>query len=203
MVEDIFKINKVENEEKILSKVISAAILHDSVKYGTTFDLRSYPIHPFLPHALYSKVVLANSEDRAWIFKAIESHDGGWSLFPEEVKKFLKEDRFAATVHRADVAASREDYIDERFKDVNKDVDLTKLGHFDPFPDNILRGLIMGVILEKVGDEDKLVELIKNKSIDAIFSRVTTLREPYFARGTKYNYEAILKYIRDNYEKFI
>lgn len=189
------------------SRLGAAAILHDSCKYGLNFDLRLYELHPYLPRALFGKINTIDAEDKEWIFRAIESHmgsyaNGSWSLIPYTTCHNLRQDVLMHALHQADYIVSRSDYIDPRFKDVNKDIDTSSLPHFEPFPDNILRGLIIGVMLEEM-DEDELKKRMGEGMVDDLLRRVSSLRTPYSKRKRDYNLDGVLRCVRENLSKFL
>lgn len=201
-----------DSKAKLLrSRVLAACILHDSAKYGITFDLRTYDAHPYLPRILFKKVWGSmEPTDREWIFKAIDSHMGSvatgeWSMLPYVTVNNLK-DPLMAVVHHADYIASNKDYVDLRFEGVNKDIvlNIDTAPYYDPFPDAVLSGLILGEIENKVG-KDKLAEILTSSDYDSvkcILSRVQSLRTPYYRRCEEYNINGIMSCVKDNVEKF-
>lgn len=199
-------INKAEEQRDIkYSKLIAACILHDSFKYGITFDLRIYPLHPYIPRAVLKDVITNVPIDpniADWIFKAIESHmgplyDGSWAPLHYITKANLSSDPLAYLVHQADYLASRKDFVDKRFEEYNKGIEPESLPHYEPFPDNILKGIIYGVLLEEM-PEEKVMEKMKDEKFIGFFERIKSLRNPYKKRKYEYNLDNIIKYIRNN-----
>lgn len=191
-----------------VSAIVSACILHDSCKYGIPFDYRMHALHPYIPRVLFDKVTTSLlPEERNFIFTLIESHmgsymDGGWSPIHNLTKITLSNNQAALIVHIADYVSSRNDYVDSRFVDVNKDMSRDNHLPYEPFPDHILEGLIIGAALE-TKSWDAIQRAKKDGSFDSLFSRVSSLRSPYSVRRKKYNLDGILETIKTNIDLFI
>lgn len=90
---------------------ISALALHDTVKYGEDYNVKNYPMHPFLPRNYYRDVVQKYYADRSvpnTVFDAVERHmgsihSGEWT----SVGRVKPENRIEYVVHLADFVASR------------------------------------------------------------------------------------------------
>lgn len=196
-------------DKESLSKLLAACILHDSCKYGFSFDLRMYLLHPYLPRVAFGKVTTGrlSEEQKDWIFRAIESHmgpyyNGKWAPLHYITYDNLREDPLAYLVHQADYLVSREDYIFPKFRDINKGIDTSKLPYYDPFPDHMLKGLILGVMLGRM-EKDDVIKALNDGVVDNLLSRVAAYRTPYSSRKRYYNYDSLVKIIEDNLEKFI
>jgi hypothetical protein len=196
-------------DKENLSKLLTACILHDSFKYGFSFDLRMFELHPYIPRVALFKVTTGGipEEQKDWIFRAIESHmgsyrDGKWAPLHYITYANLHNDPLAYLVHQADFLVSRQDYVFEKFRDINKDVDINSLPHYEPFPNHMLKGIVLGVLLEHMAEED-IVAALKDGSVDNLVSRVAAMRSPYSTRRKVYNYEGLIKATKENMDKFI
>lgn len=115
-------------EEKwFLSMAVSASILHDSFKYGGTFDYNMFGVHPYIPRTIFSKIPGLPPSEKDWLFKAIEAHmgtcsTGEWSGLPYLTVSLLKKNPSLTIVHMADYVSSRDNYIDDRFIEINKGI---------------------------------------------------------------------------------
>lgn len=197
-----------EKERFYVSAIVAAGILHDSCKYGVPFDYRMHDLHPYIPRVLYKHVTTSLiPQEINFIFKLIESHmgsyeNGGWSPMRDLTKDTLSKNPAALVLHMADYMTSRSDFVDARFADINKDYDRETHQPYEPFPDEMLKGLIIGVALRSRTMED-INRAMKDGSFDALFYRVAALRSPYGKRRREYNYDSIIKLVEQNVYQFI
>jgi len=206
--------SNAENQEfskndGIVSAILSACILHDSCKYGVPFDNRMSDLHPYIPRVYFSKVSGSLTKDeRNYIFALIESHmgsyeAGSWSPITKLTKDTLASNPAAMIVHTADYLASRDNYVDARFINLGSDI-AGREAHkqYDPFPDHIIHGLVYGVVSE-FRPAAIVSDALTDGRIDAICSRVKSLRSPKSTRTSKYNWDGILESIHENLDLII
>jgi len=193
---------------KQLSSVISACILHDSCKYGIPFDQRMGTLHPYIPRVMFSKVQsILTPVEANYIFLMVESHmgsynSGAWSPNSNLTTSTFLKHVGALVVHQADYLASRPDYMDARFVDINKDCVRGEFVPYDPFPDPILKGLVVGILLEKGFTLEDLQTPENSDLFNSLFGRASNLRKGS-ARNSLYNYDHLLDYIRENADLFL
>lgn len=188
----------------IVSAIISASILHDSCKYGIPFDYRMGTLHPYIPRVYFNNVAGSlTGAERNYIFTLIESHmgsyeNGSWSPISKLTRETLASNPAALILHTADYLASRENYVDARFIDLDEAV----IGHgahvpYDPFPDHIIKGLVYGIASAE-RSEAEVAAAMEDKRLEAVCDRVKRLRSPRSVRTAKYNYDGVIASIREN-----
>jgi len=185
--------------------LIAAALLHDSHKYGISFDTRYYPLHPYIPRTVFGRITSGlTGLEKDWIFKAIESHmgsyiNGGWSPLYYVTKGNLKDDPMALALHLADYIVADLSFIDKRFADVSIPLDGVYT-QYEAYPDEAIKGIILGVMLSCFGSlPDNYLD-----TLDIVFNRVVSnLRYPSSVRGKKYNYEGIIKCATEHLLKIV
>ena len=188
-----------------LDLLIVAALLHDSHKYGISFDARYYPLHPYIPRTVFGKITSGlTGVEKDWIFKAIESHmgsyiTGGWSPLYYITKDNLRHDPLALALHLADYIVSDLSYVDTRFKDIEVPIDGI-YPQYNAYTDEAIKGIILGLLLSQFGDlPSNYKELM-----DIIFGRVVNnVCYPSSVRAKNYNYEGIVKCATEHLLKIV
>lgn len=189
----------------VVSAIVSACILHDSCKYGIPFDLRMTDLHPYIPRVYYKKVTGSLDKDELnFIFTMIESHmgsysDGSWSPIYKNTKNTLTSNPAALIVHMADFMASRDNYVDIRFADINGREEHKE---YDPYPDYFIKGIVHAAITEFRSPEEAAVA-VTNGNLESIFSRTASLRHPRSVRNSKYNLDGILDAVVESLDLII
>lgn len=196
-------VNIETNNNVVRAVVIASAILHDSFKYGPSFDMRLHDLHPYMPRLMFKNVPHDMTDAmHEVIFRAIEAHmgsaaSGDWSLMPYVTTNTLKENKAANILHLADYIASRTFYIDDRFIDDHDEAE-----GYEPYEDKVIIGLLYGTLLDVVPDE-LVVKIVQDKNIQlSIINRIRALKDDKEKKGT-YNLENILKTLKDNSEWII
>lgn len=95
--------------------VISALALHDTLKYGIEYDVRYFPMHPYLPRNYYGNkhdgIVTSFFKEPGipnTLFDAIERHMGSIATGEwHSVGRVKPENKVEYVVHLADYLASR------------------------------------------------------------------------------------------------
>lgn len=89
------------------SIALSAVLLHDSFKYGKTYDKKEYRNHSYLPKQYLFHVEGLNDETKEIIFKCIGSHMGTMKSGKWNPKKEVPTTILEQIVHLSDYIASR------------------------------------------------------------------------------------------------